>query len=71
MIYTDGGPDHLSTYMSVKLSMIALFIELDLDALVALRTAPKQFLGKSGRTYYEHCQHWASRHWHYEKERKR
>ncbi len=26
--------------MSVKLSMIALFIELDLDALVALRTAP-------------------------------
>lgn len=26
--------------MSVKLSMIALFIELDLDELVALRTAP-------------------------------
>ncbi|CAB4016007.1 Hypothetical predicted protein [Paramuricea clavata] len=40
LIYTDGGPDHCSTYMSVKLSMIALFIELDLDALVALRTAP-------------------------------
>ena len=26
--------------MSVKLSMIALFIELDLDELVALQTAP-------------------------------
>ena len=40
LIYTDGGPDHRSTYMSVKLSMIALFIELDLDELIALRTAP-------------------------------
>lgn len=26
--------------MSVKLSMIALFLELDLDVLIALRTAP-------------------------------
>ena len=26
--------------MSMKLSMIALFIELDLDELIALRTAP-------------------------------
>ncbi|CAB3989013.1 Hypothetical predicted protein [Paramuricea clavata] len=40
LIYTDDGPDHRSTYMSVKLSMIALFIELDLDELVALQTAP-------------------------------
>ena len=40
LLYTDGGPDHRSTYMSVKLSMIALFRSLDLDMLVALQTAP-------------------------------
>lgn len=40
LLYTDGGPDHRSTFMSVKLSMIALFRSLDLDMLVALRTAP-------------------------------
>ncbi|CAB3998966.1 Hypothetical predicted protein [Paramuricea clavata] len=40
LLYTDGGPDHRTTYMSVKLSMIALFRSLDLDMLVALRTAP-------------------------------
>ena len=40
LLYTNGGPDHRSTYMSVKLSMIALFRSRDLDMLVALRTAP-------------------------------
>ena len=38
--YSDGGPDHRLTYMSVKLSLISLFIELDLDYLSAARTAP-------------------------------
>lgn len=40
--YTDGGPDHRSTYMSVKLSHIALFCSLDLDMLISCRTAPHQ-----------------------------
>ena len=40
LIYTDGGPDHCSNYMSVKLSLIALFRSLNLDMLAALRTAP-------------------------------
>lgn len=40
MLYSDGGPDHRLTFVSVKLSLIALFKELDLDLLVALRTAP-------------------------------
>ena len=39
-IYSDGGPDHRVTYMSVKLSMIFLFLYLDLDYLCAARTAP-------------------------------
>ena len=39
-IYSDGGPDHRLTYMSVQLSLIALFLKLDLDVLIAGRTAP-------------------------------
>ena len=39
-IYSDGGPDHRLTYVSVQLSLIALFLNLDLDLLVAARTAP-------------------------------
>ena len=42
LIYTDGGPDHRLTYISVQLSLIALFQELNLDMLIALRTAPCQ-----------------------------
>ena len=38
--YSDGGPDHRLTYLSVQLSLIALFITLDLDVLIAGRTAP-------------------------------
>lgn len=40
--YTDGGPDHRSTYKSVQLAHIAKFIRLDLDLLVCARTAPHQ-----------------------------
>ncbi|XP_035678681.1 uncharacterized protein LOC118417277 [Branchiostoma floridae] len=40
LIYTDGGPDHRVTYLTVKLSYIALFIALDLDVLIAARCAP-------------------------------
>ena len=39
-IYSDGGPDHRITYLSVQLSLIAIFLELDLDFLCAARTAP-------------------------------
>ena len=31
LLYTDGGPDHRLTYISVKLSLIALFLKRDLD----------------------------------------
>ena len=40
LIYSDGGPDHRLTYVSVQLSLIALFLNLNLDVLVACRTAP-------------------------------
>ena len=36
-LYSD---DHRVTYMSVKVSMICLFLQLDLDYLCAVRTAP-------------------------------
>lgn len=40
--YTDGGPDHRSTYKSVQLAHVATFIRLDLDLLISSRTAPHQ-----------------------------
>ena len=39
-LYTDGGPDHRLTYLSVKLSLISLFLKRDFDFLCACRTAP-------------------------------
>ena len=42
LLYTDGGPDHRLTYLSVQLSLIALFLNLNLDILCAARTAPNQ-----------------------------
>ena len=39
-LYTDGGPDHRTTYVSTQLSLIALFLNLNLDYLCAARTAP-------------------------------
>ena len=39
-LYTDGGPDHRLTYLSVKLSLITLFLKCDFDFLCACRTAP-------------------------------
>lgn len=39
-LYSDGCPDHRLTYVSVQVSLIALFLTLDLDFLCAARTAP-------------------------------
>ncbi len=40
MLYTDGGPDHRLTYISVQLTLIALFLLRNLDMLFAFRTPP-------------------------------
>ncbi|WAQ99742.1 hypothetical protein MAR_024115 [Mya arenaria] len=40
--YTDGGPDHRTTYKSVKMACLLEFISLDFDMLVCVRTAPNQ-----------------------------
>lgn len=42
LLYTDGGPDHRTTYKRVQLTLVYMFIALDLDALFAARTAPCQ-----------------------------
>ena len=39
-IYSDGGPDHRLTYVSVQISLIALYLHHDLDYLCVARTAP-------------------------------
>jgi len=45
IMYTDGGPDHNCKHMSVRLGLLALFLELDLDTMVLMRTAPTQSWG--------------------------
>ena len=42
MLVTDGGPDHRLTYASVKVALLSLFMSLDLDMLIAVRTCPYQ-----------------------------
>ena len=39
-LYTDGGPDHRTNFLSVQVALIGLFRLLDLDMLVVVRTAP-------------------------------
>ena len=40
VMYTDGGPEHSSTVLSVKIALIALQRWLNLDRITAARTAP-------------------------------
>ena len=42
LLVTDGGGDHNVTHTSVQLSLGALFLNLNLDMLVAMRTCPTQ-----------------------------
>jgi len=39
IIYTDGGPDHNNKHTSVRLGLLALFLDLDLYTMVVMRTA--------------------------------
>ena len=41
-ILSDGGPDHRLSYGSVQVALVALFIRLNLDMLIAVRTCPYQ-----------------------------
>ena len=40
VIYTDGGADHNNKHTSLRLGFLSLFMELDLDTMVVMRTAP-------------------------------
>ena len=42
MLYTDGGPEHRTTFESVKIALIHLFRTTNVELLIALRTAPGQ-----------------------------
>ena len=46
MIYSDRGPDHCLTYHSVQPSLISLFLELNLDMLIAGQTASRDSWAK-------------------------
>ena len=39
-LYTDGGPDHRLTYLSIQVALIALFLHEDRDMIIAVRTPP-------------------------------
>lgn len=39
-LYTDGGPDHRLTYLSVQMSLVCLFLSGNFDILIAARTPP-------------------------------
>jgi hypothetical protein len=45
VMYTDGEPDHNCKHISVRLGLLALFLELNLDTMVVMRTAPTQSWG--------------------------
>ena len=40
--YNDGGPDHITTFWTVKIAYVLKFVMLYLDLLVAARTTPAQ-----------------------------
>ena len=40
LLYTDGGSEHRTSFLSVKIAVIALQKSLNADMIVALRTAP-------------------------------
>ena len=40
IMYTDGGPEHRTTFLSVKITIIALQKFLNLDHILVARTAP-------------------------------
>ena len=42
LLYTDGGGDHNVTNASVQISLLCLFLELDLDMLIVVRACPTQ-----------------------------
>ena len=42
LLVSDGGPDHRLTYSSVQVSLLSVFVHLNLDMLVAVRTCPYQ-----------------------------
>ena len=42
LLVSDGGPDHRLTYYSVQISLLCIFIERNLDMLIAVRTCPYQ-----------------------------
>ena len=54
--YTDGGPDHRTTYKYVHFFSVLEFVDLDL--FVACRTAPNQSYKQSSKKNYVFVKPW-------------
>ena len=49
IMFTDGGPEHHTTFLSVKIAIVALQRFLRLDHILVARTAPGTFISCSSR----------------------
>ena len=50
ILYTEGGPDHRTDFLSVKIAITVLYHSLNADMLLYLRTAPpRSFVQESTR----------------------
>ena len=55
LLYSDGGTDRRLTYLLVQMSLIALFLKLDLNFLCVARLI--SLMEKSSRTHYVDSEH--------------
>ena len=56
LIYSDGGPDHHTSFWSVQLAHVMQFIVLDLALLIAAHTAPHHSYSKPAeRIMSQYC----------------
>ena len=67
-LYCDGGPDHRLTYISVQLSIICLFLKLNLYYICVARIAPYNSWKKPCGESDVHSQSWPQMRWFSSKE---
>ncbi|GBC30347.1 uncharacterized protein LOC109593572 [Rhizophagus irregularis DAOM 181602=DAOM 197198] len=54
-LYTNGGPNHQVKYIKTQLSLISLFLSLDLDYLVACIGFMRQEMDTESEKIISHC----------------
>ena len=66
LLYTDGGPDHWMMYATVQMSLICLFLALDLVFLCTVHTLPYHTcMEEPSRTHYVNLEYWYPVSWYH------